>query len=215
MGGSTFVDLKNNTSAFGPEARAAAERVNSRANVPSHGEECWPAQFTGHNGGLLEDVEFLLTPGRLTITNESGMIRRIPFDGQPMREEPEEFNAGTSVARWEGGVLRIETVALKSNAGFLVNSSGWPSVGSNARVTETLRLNDKQQIVIDTELVAPELLTEPLKFTTVYEREPNHVLRDHDTCSYNGRDRTRDPKTGLQRFDLTPPSDLPPPPPKE
>jgi hypothetical protein len=75
-----------------------------------------------------------------------------------------------------------------------------------------LWLNDKQQLVIETELTAPEMLKAPLKFTVLYEREPGHIVREHNTCVKD--DRQIDPATGLQRFDLTPPVDLPPPPPK-
>ena len=38
---------------------------------------CRPLQFTGSSGGFTEAVEFLFTPGRVTLTNEMGLIRRI------------------------------------------------------------------------------------------------------------------------------------------
>jgi hypothetical protein len=79
-------------------------------------------------------------------------------------------------------------------------------------VLERIRLNEQDQLVVETELTAPELLVAPLNYTIVYRRDPDYVYRDHDVCSLN--DRSIDPVTGLERFDLTPPADLPPPPPR-
>ena len=74
---------------------------------------------------------------------------------------------------------------------------------------EHFRLNERNQIVVETWLTAPDMLVKPIHFTTHYQRTDGHVYIDHDVCSLN--DRSIDPETGLQRFDLTPPADLPPP----
>jgi hypothetical protein len=184
----------------------------SPANIASHGEYCRPFAFVGHNGGFFEDTEFLFTPGRLTITNESGLLRRVDLDGRPLRGGPEESNTGTSVGQWDGKSLNIQTTGLNSMALFPENAPSMATLGKNASVKEKLWLDEKQQLVIETELTAPEMLEAPLKFTVRYAREPGHIVREHNTCVT--QDRQIDPKTGLQRFDMTPPADLPPPPPK-
>ena len=57
--------------------------------------------------------------------------------------------------------------------------------------------------------VAPDLLLAPDKRTRVYRREPNKTSAiEFNLCV--DRDRSIDPKTGKQRFDLTPPGDVPP-----
>jgi hypothetical protein len=200
-------------SIFQPKQRARLALVLAPdANIASTGEYCRPYRFAGDNGGSLEDVEFLLTPGRLTITNESGLLRRIAVDGRPLRDNPEESNSGTSVGHWDKQTLIVETIGLRADAIFPGPIPGGPMLGRSARLTERLRLNDQSQLEVQTELVAPEMLLTPLKFKRVYRRDPGHIIRDRDTCSAN--DRSIDPKTGLQQFDLTPPADLPPPPPK-
>jgi hypothetical protein len=194
-----------------PVASKVLDVFFSDTNIPSHGEHCLPFSFVGHNGGFFEDVEFLFTPGRLTITNESGLLRRIDLDGRPLRDNPEETNPGTSVGQWDGKSLHIQTTGLNSSALFPENAPSMATLGKNASVSEKLWLNARQQLVIEAELTAPEMLKAPLKFTVRYEREPGHIVREHNTCVT--KDRQIDPVTGLQRFDMTPPADLPPPPP--
>lgn len=198
---------------YSPEARAKLDATYAPdANIPDNGEYCRPMAFIGNNGGRLDAVEFLFTPGRLTITNESGLLRRIDLDGRPLPENPEETNGGTSVGRWEGDTLVIETVGLNHTAQFPSMRPGHPTIGKGARITERFRLNEQQEIEVDSVLIAPELLTGPLEVKRRYAREEGHVVRDHDICALD--DRSIDPATGLQRFDLTPPADLPPPPPQ-
>jgi hypothetical protein len=214
QGPSTPLLLTSFENIFQPKQRARlAALLAPDANVASTGEYCRPYRFAGDIGGSLEDVEFLLTPGRLTITNESGLLRRIAVDGRPLRDNPEESNGGTSMGHWENQTLIVETIGLRSDGIFPGPIAGGPLLGKGARLTERLRLDDQSQLEVETELVAPEMLLRPLKFKRVYRRDLGHIIRDRDTCSSN--DRSIDPKTGLQRFDMTPPADLPPPPSKE
>ena len=113
---------------------------------------------------------------------------------------------------YQPDTLVIETIGLYSDTTFPVPSTPYlPPIGENVHVVERLRLNEQDRLVIDTVLTAPQLLTAPIRFTTVYQRDPGYIYRDHDICSVN--DRSVDPATGFERFDLTPPPDLPPPPP--
>ena len=197
-----------------PEARRIVEeRSAPGANLGGGALYCVPIRFSGgDNGGGVDDVEFLLMPERLTITNEDGMLRRIPIDGRALRENPEPSNGGTSVGKWEGDTLVIETIGLHPDTTFPTPSSpSSPQIGENVHVMERLSLNEQDQLVVNTELTAPQMLVAPINFTTIYRRDPGHIYRDHDRCSLN--DRSIDPETGLQRFDMTPPADLPPPPP--
>jgi hypothetical protein len=58
--------------------------------------------------------------------------------------------------------------------------------------------------------VAPDALTGPSKTTLAFRRDRDHVFHEASHCAQD--DRSIDPKTQRQRFDLTPPADLPPPP---
>ncbi|MGC3982429.1 MAG: hypothetical protein QM808_14360 [Steroidobacteraceae bacterium] len=201
----------DNADLFQPAAR---ERVNAalvpNANLSATGLYCRQFRFVGDNGGAIEDVEFLFTPGRLTITNESGLLRRIALDGSKLRDDPEPSNGGTSVGQWQADTLLVQTIGLHGDAIFPAPIPGGPLLGEGASVNERIRLLAPGKLEVQTEIIAPAMLKSPLKFTTVYRRDQNHVNRDLDLCA--DHDRSIDPATGLQRFDLSPPADLPPPP---
>jgi len=46
--------------------------------------------------------------------------------------------------------------------------------------------------------------------TLAFRRDREHVFHEASHCAHD--DRSVDPETARERFDLTPPADLPPPP---
>ncbi len=175
-------------------------------------EYCGPPQFVGFkNGAGFEDtIEFLFTPGRVTLTTEAGLIRRIHTDGRALPDEPDETNAGTSVGRWEGDTLVVETAGLMSSARFPLPLIGAPSIGPNVHVTEHIHLTDRDRLQIDSVMIAPELMASPYEVHSTYVREAGYVAHELSYCVEG--DRLVDPVTHRLRFDLTPPPDLAPPP---
>ena len=58
-------------------------------------------------------MEFLFTPGRVTILIETySLVRRIYTDGSAMPAEPDASYQGTSVGNWEGDTLVVETTGI-------------------------------------------------------------------------------------------------------
>jgi len=180
---------------------------------PDPGRFCRPQQFTGFSGGFTEAVEFLFTPGRVTLTNEAGLIRRIYTDGRSLPAEHEVSNTGTSVGHWEGQTLVVETIDINPGALYpLYTTHGAMPIGKNVKITERITLIAPEKLQFDIVTVAPDLLVATDKRTRVYTREPNKKsAREFNVCV--DHDRQIDPVSGKQRFDLTPPADLPPPPP--
>jgi hypothetical protein len=167
---------------------------------------CRPPHFLGRNGGLGDEVEFLFTPGRVTVTDEGGLIRRIYLSARPLPPDLEETNSGTSIGHWEGRTLVVETGGLDSQARFI----GPFSIGHNARVIERISLKAPDELEIVMRMTAPEVLSAPWEVKSRYRRDRTRVFHEAVDCVED--DRSIDPKTGRQRFDLTPPKDLPPPP---
>src|SRR6187431_2095041 len=57
--------------------------------------------------------EFLLTPGKVTIVTEAyQQVRHIYTDGRPLPADPDLKFHGTSIGRWEGETLVVETVGF-------------------------------------------------------------------------------------------------------
>ena len=173
---------------------------------------CRPPTFTGSNGGRLEAVEFLFTPGRVTLTNEGGLVRRIYTDGRTAPADAEPTNTGISIGHWEGQALVVETTHINPRLRYPLPGPRWPALGANARVTERIVLKDPSTLEFEVVTYAPDILTEPDRRTRVYTRLPKTLPTEVTACTEF--DRSIDPSSGEQRFELTPPADLPPPPPR-
>jgi hypothetical protein len=173
---------------------------------------CGQQKFSGFNGGLQDYVEFLFTPGRVTITNELGLTRRIALNARVPIEHG-ETNTGLSVAHWEGQTLVIETVGLNRDISLNEPLRKLPvKIGKKARIVERLSLKEPDVLQIVTQVTAPDVYTAPVETTTIYARDRKHVFQEITNCSEH--DRAFDGATGRERFDMTPPADLPPPPSK-
>jgi hypothetical protein len=171
---------------------------------------CRPNQFVGYSGGFVENIEFLFTPGRVTITNEMALIRRVYTDGRPLPDDVDDTHTGTSIGRWEGQTLVIETVGISPAARYPGAVPGAIPIGRNVRITERVSLKSANTLEFEVITVAPDILTAPDVRTRTYTRVPKQLAREITFCAED--DRSIDPVTGRQRFDMTPPPDLPPPP---
>jgi hypothetical protein len=187
-----------------PAAREAARAAGPDADPLRY---CRPLPFTGTSGGFTEAVEFLFTPGRVTITNERGLLRRIYTDGRAMPATVDATNTGLSIGHWEGQTLVVETRGINPRAPM-----GGVPIGQNVRITERIFLKEPGTLQIDVVVDAPDIFTKPDSRTRLYKRVAKTMANEVTWCTEY--DRSIEPGTGKQRFDLTPPADLPPPPPR-
>jgi len=168
---------------------------------------CEKQSFTGRPPeGAGGAFEILLTPGRVTMAIESGLVRRIYLRDKPPADSLDESRSGTSIGRWEGATLVVETTGMDSKARIALGST----LGSGAHVLERFSLVDADTLRIESTLIAPAVLDKPLTTHQEYRRARDRVFTDFDPCVEG--DRSVDRTTGRDRFDKTPPADLPPPP---
>ncbi len=208
-----ITEITRTPPAMRPEQLARLRTAGRNDQDPDPKRWCRPYQFVGYSGGFVDAVEFLFTPGRVTLTNESGLIRRIYTDGRSTPQDVEPTNVGTSVGHWEGATLVVETVGINPKALYPGMTPGAAPIGRNAQVTERITLRDENALEFDVTVVAPDVLTAPDHRKRFYVRAPTpRTPREVSFCV--DFDRSIDPTTGKQRFDMTPPKDLPPPPPK-
>jgi hypothetical protein len=205
-------ELRLNPPPLKPELLRARETARVDDSDPVLARYCRPLQFTGSSGGFTEAVEFLFTPGRVTITNEMGLVRRIYTDGRVMPPHPAPTNTGVSVGRWEGETLVVETTGINPAAMYPTQQQGAVPIGENVRITERIYLTSPSTLQFDVTTVAPDVLTQPDRRTRVYSRLAKATPTEITFCT--DYDRSIDPTSGKQRFDMTPPPDLPPPPPR-
>jgi hypothetical protein len=197
-------ELRSQPLPLKPAAEAAARAAGPDADPLRY---CRPSQFTGSNGGFTEAVEFLFTPGRVTVTNERGLLRRIYTDGREMPTAVDPTNTGVSIGRWDGQALVVDTLGVNPFARI-----GGVPIGKNERIAERIFLKDPNTLQIDVVTDAPDVFTQPDRRTRLFSRVAKTMANEITFCTEY--DRSIEPGSGKQRFDLTPPSDLPPPPPR-
>ncbi len=118
-------------------------------------------------------LEFLFTPGRVTILGESdgNRLRRIYTDGRPHPEEPDPTFHGHSIGHWEGDTLVVDTVGVLPQAYVAISEAvGVPNNG-DLHVIERIHLVGNDYLHDDLEIIAPKILTKPWKTTRIFTRQ--------------------------------------------
>jgi hypothetical protein len=197
--------------------RDVAARVanNLRRGLLADRDYCTPGAFVGHLGyrmsvGIVPvNFEILGSPARLTLIDEMGVVRRLYLRDTPPPDALDESNAGTSIARWDGAQLVVQTTGLNPAARVLIGIAG-TELGRNARIEERFSLPQPDVLQIITTVTAPDLYAAPVTTTNRYRRDAKGMMFEITFCSPD--DRSFDLATDKERFDATPPGDLPPPP---
>lgn len=131
-------------------------------------------------------LEFLFTPGKITVSQEAQMqIRRIYTDGRELPENPDPTYFGYSVGRWEGETLVVETVGTRE--GQRLGIRGIVN-GPNLKITERIYLDEANADVmhLDFTYEDPDVLEQPWRQTYTFRRN-----REWDQIEYlcDGHDR--------------------------
>jgi len=117
-------------------------------------------------------LEFLVTPGRVTILGESegNRLRRIHTDGRAMPAAPDPSFDGYSVGRWNNGVLEVDTTAILPQVYLAVSEAvGIPNNGGMT-IRERIHLIEPDTLADDLEITAPKILTRTWKTRRLYHR---------------------------------------------
>jgi hypothetical protein len=134
------------------------------------------------------NIEFLFTPGRVTVIQEAYMqVRRIFTDGRPLPESPDPTFNGSSIGHWDGNTLVVTTVGLKDGKGF-----GFPGAiySDELKITERIHLveGDEDKLVIDFTFEDPKALVEPWKRSITFGRH-----REWDQVEFVCAENNRNP----------------------
>jgi hypothetical protein len=118
-------------------------------------------------------LEFLYSPGRVTILGESdgNRLRRIYTDGRPHPADPDPTFHGHSIGHWEGGTLVVDTVGIFPEAYIAISEAvGLPNNG-DLHVIEHIHLEGPEILRDDLEIIAPHVMTRPWKTSRLYFRQ--------------------------------------------
>jgi hypothetical protein len=122
-------------------------------------------------------LEFLVTPGRVTVLGEvdGNRLRRIHTDGRAMPEDPDPSFDGYSVGRWEDGALVVDTAGILPQVYLAVSEAvGIPSNGGMS-VRERISLIGPDTLADDMEITAPAILTGTWKTRRLYQRSRERI----------------------------------------
>ena len=118
-------------------------------------------------------LEFLFTPGRVTVLGESdgNRLRRIYTDGRRHPEDPQLTMDGHSIGHWEGKTLVVDTVAVMPQAYIATTEGvGVPNDGG-MHIVERIFLTGPDLLADEMEVTAPKVLTGPWKTTRLFKRQ--------------------------------------------
>jgi hypothetical protein len=178
----------------------AAKRAALLASNPEDSQtaNCLPPGMPGIMGQPYP-MEFLLTPGQVTILIEAyNQIRHIYTDGRKLPEDPDPTFHGTSVGRWDGDTLVVDTVGFSPSTQI---ANGVPH-GDKMRILERFRLADPDTMTIETTITDPDALTIPYTTSRTLRRHRDWTLAEY-ICEENNRNSVD--QNGKARINLAPP----------
>lgn len=163
--------------------------------VPRRGSNCRPPGMPGMMGTAQYPLEFLFTPGRITILHEAWMQwRNIWTDGRPHPDDLDPGFYGHSIGRWEGETLAVDTIGIKDSVdlGMGMQHSG------RLHIVERMHLDvdDADTLVVEMVVDDPEALAQPWYRRFAYTRHRDGELYEF-VCAEN--DRNPVDENGLTR----------------
>jgi len=169
----------------------------------SEAANCLPAGMPGIMGQPYP-MEFLLTPGKVTIVIEAyTQVRHIYTDGRPLPADPDLEFHGTSIGRWEGDTLVVETVGFSPLTQL---ERGVPH-SDKMKIVERFRLTAPDTMNIETTITDPEVLTAPYTSSRNLSRHRNWTIAEY-ICEENNRNFVDE--KGKAGINLANPGGLPP-----
>lgn len=118
-------------------------------------------------------VEWLFTPGRVTMLGESdgNQMRRIHTDGRKHPTDPDLTFFGDTIGHWEGATLVMDTIGVMPEAPLAIEEAFAVPNGGDMHIVEHLHLVNADEMHDDLEITAPHLLTAPWKTTRITYRQ--------------------------------------------
>ncbi|HTT04067.1 MAG TPA: hypothetical protein VMF64_02170 [Steroidobacteraceae bacterium] len=143
-------------------------------------------------------LEFLFTPGRVTVLGESdgNRLRRIYTDGRAHAVDPDPSFHGDSIGHWEGDTLVVDTVGIYPEALIPISeAAGVPNDG-DLHVSERIHLVPGDLMQDELTITAPHVLTRPWMTARVFHRDRARESEIHEGECLQGRYREDTDKNG-------------------
>jgi hypothetical protein len=182
-----------------PEYEAKRKAYLDRAAEDTEAANCLPP---GMPGIMTQPypMEFLLTPGNVTIVIEAyTQVRHIYTDGRKLPDDPDPRFHGTSIGRWEGDTLIVETVGFSPLTQI---ARGFPH-SDKMKIVERFHLADPDTLTIETTITDREALKAPYISNMTLKRHRDWTIAEY-ICEENNRNSVD--ASGKAGIDLTLPA---------
>jgi hypothetical protein len=185
--------------ALTPEFAAKKKILEAHADEDNQSANCLPPGMPGIMSQPYP-MEFLLTPGQVTIVIEAySQVRHIYTDGRPLPEDPDPNFFGTSVGHWEGDTLVAESVGFSPMTELDLHTPH----SDKMRIEERFRLTDPNTMSIQTTISDPVALTAPYVTNRILRRHRGWTISEY-ICEQNNRNYVD--KNGKAGVNLTVPN---------
>jgi hypothetical protein len=160
------------------------EVVNPGGSNLNNIAQCIPAGVPGVMAHPIL-VEFLFSPGRVTMIFNDGEIRKVDTSGasHPPGDDIEIGFSGHSTGRWEKGALQVETIAIDPRADIFMSNG--MKVTPQTVVLEHFELEGPQRLRVDTTITDPEIFATAFRYTRYFTRVPGEFTPG---CAVNNID---------------------------
>lgn len=181
-----------------PEWAAKVKALEASAPQDTGSANCLPPGMPGIMGEPYP-MEFLLTPGQVTIVIEAfSMVRHIYTDGRPMPSDPDPSFFGTSIGHWEGDTLVVESEAFSPDTKIDMMTPH----SDKMKILERFHLVDPNTMNIETTITDPVALTEPYTTNRILKRHRDWTIDEYICEEDNQNYVDSNGKAGIR---LTPP----------
>jgi hypothetical protein len=157
----------------------------TNGDVPREGSNCMPPGFPRMMMVPQYPIEFLFTPGRVTVHHEAWMQwRSIYTDGRKHPDDLDPTFNGDSIGKWHDGVLEVDTIGLKD----LAQIGTGMKHSDKLRVSERIHLakGDADTLVDELTIDDSEALEKPWITTLTWKRTRDGGLIEF-VCAENDR----------------------------
>jgi hypothetical protein len=145
---------------------------------------CIPGGIPRHNGSGLP-FEVLHTPQRIAFTYNYNTYRLIPI-GDHLKPDPDPVPGyfGSSIARWEGDTLVIETHGLRDSVSdkIWLDENGNPT-SDQTRVVERWSRPDSHHFQLEMTVTDPKYYSRPFTFKRTWTRAPKGLGQQEYACN--------------------------------
>ena len=172
------------TPEYAAKLAAFKESKTRGENTQNEHANCMPFAFPSSMS--IYPVEFLFTPGKVTVAIETdSQMRRIFTDGRKLPDDPDLSFQGYSVGHWEGDTLVVKTNGLVPSPMMQIMEGVDHS--DKLSIDERIRLVGPDSLEVVWTYNDPVVLTKPWTQRRVFQRHRDWDLQEYN-CSQNNHD---------------------------